>query len=126
MDFEQLLPFAFFALIGSIFAAAILLEIRRNKALLALSARLRMNYVKKPDTHLLDGHAFFKLFNQGRSRTASNLMERSEGEFYTACFDYRYVTGSGKHSTTHRQSVVSISNPKINIPYFLLEPENFF
>lgn len=125
MDFKQYLPIVFIALGAGIFATAILLEIRRNKALQALSVRLHMNYVKRPGPYLLGEHAFLNLFNQGRAQEASNLIERSESGLYTACFDYSYVTGSGKNNTTCRQSVVTISNPNVRIPHFLLEPENF-
>lgn len=125
MNIEQHLPFIFIALFASIFAIAILSEIRRGKALRTLSAQLRMNYTKKPGAQLLGKHAFFNLFNQGRSRVAVNLMERSDGGLQIAFFEYRYVTGSGKHSSTHRQSVVSVSGPNTCVPNFMMEPENF-
>src|SRR4030095_8268744 len=42
----------------------------------------------------------------------------------TALFDYVYVTGHGKHSATHHQSVVYFEPRDLNIPFFSLRPEH--
>ncbi len=40
-------------------------------------------------------------------------------------FGYQYTTGSGKNSSTHKQTVVAIESNNFNCPAFYLEPENF-
>src|SRR5207237_8398116 len=43
-----------------------------------------------------------------------------------AVFDYVYVTGYGKNSQTHYQTVVYIEPAKLRVPYFSVRPEGFF
>ncbi len=38
-------------------------------------------------------------------------------------FDYRYTTGSGKHSHTHQQTVAALYSDDLRIPEFTLRPE---
>jgi len=125
MNANHLIPIVFFSLAGLSVLLWLLFEHKRNKALRALADRLQMDYTKKPDPHVLSEHTFFDLFNHGRSRRATHLLHRSINDLSTSYFEYSYVTGHGKHSSTHRQSIASISNSAITFPHFVLTPENF-
>lgn len=125
MDLDVLFPVGVFLLVAVIIVVGLLFEHKRNKRLEELAGQLRMSYTKKPDPQVLHHHAGFHLFNQGHSRNAANLMERSLSGTDTAYFEYRYTTGHGKNSSVHRQSIISVSNPGVSFPQFVLGPENF-
>lgn len=62
----------------------------------------------------------FKLFNQGRSRTFRNVMRGAKDRAALGLGDYRYTTGSGKHSTTHHQTFCVVRHPGLKVPHFFL------
>jgi hypothetical protein len=68
----------------------------------------------------------FSLFNQGHSKSITNLIYGEREGVKTALFDYEYVTGYGKNRTTHRQSVVYFEPRDLNLPFFSLCPERTF
>ena len=59
------------------------------------------------------------IFNQGRSRTARDLVRGDEPRFVEFA-NYRYVTGSGKNQTTHRWGYVAIKLD-VPLPHILLD-----
>jgi len=67
----------------------------------------------------------FGLFNSGHSKSISNVMFGHSNGVKAALFDYTYVTGHGKHRTTHYQSVVYFEPTDLHLPFFSLRPENF-
>ena len=73
-----------------------------------------------------DGLRFeqFALASRGRSAQISNVIVADSGELRIVIFDFRYVTGSGKNKTTHRQTVVQIESDSLALPSFTLGPEN--
>jgi hypothetical protein len=68
----------------------------------------------------------FPLFNQGHSKSITNLMYGEREGVKAAVFDYEYVIGYGKNRTTHRQSVVYFEPPDLDLPFFSLRPERTF
>lgn len=62
----------------------------------------------------------FKLFNQGRSRQLKNVMRGAKERAQVALADYKYVTGGGKSSTTHRQTVCVVRYPGLHLPHFFV------
>ncbi|MEW5742626.1 MAG: hypothetical protein AB1938_27160 [Myxococcota bacterium] len=60
----------------------------------------------------------FKLFNQGHSRRLSNAMRGVRDRVAVAVADYRYTTGSGKHSHTHHQTICTVRVPGMTLPHF--------
>lgn len=66
-----------------------------------------------------------ELFNTGRSRSAANSIQVRSGDFTINFFDYSYVTGSGKHRSTHNFTLALIDCPRVQIPDFELKPETF-
>ncbi|HAT71997.1 MAG TPA: hypothetical protein DCS63_04200 [Elusimicrobia bacterium] len=117
------------AVILAIAAAAIGLNVysgwRRRKALeaLALSAGLPL-LAEGPSLESLEATGL-EIFRLGRSRKASNLIQISSSSGELRFFDYRYTTGSGKHSSTHNFTLALIECSRCQVPDFDLKPENF-
>ena len=89
-----------------------------------MAKHLNMDYTKKPGPQMEKYHLFFDLFNKGRGKKVFHSMTRSLPELQMNYFEYQFVTGHGKSSTTHRQSVVSITGSTIHLPQFIMQPEN--
>ncbi|MBN1764791.1 MAG: hypothetical protein JW860_06000 [Sedimentisphaerales bacterium] len=113
--------------LGGIIAAYIT-ERKRRADLLELAARLGFNYRHKDDQRLLAQLSLFHLCSQGRprSRKVFNILEGAIEDNFITIFDYRYTVGSGKHSQTHTQTVIWFLCDRLNLPKFLLKPENIF
>lgn len=103
---------------------AFYLEARRRKALEALAASMGLAFSKDgPDQGELE-RTGVEVFRLGHSRKASNLIETQNSSGRLRFFDYKYVTGSGKHSQTHSFTVALISC-RCQVPFFDLKPESF-
>jgi hypothetical protein len=68
------------------------------------------------------GH--FRFFTHGYNPRFQDFLLRSQGDRRLCVFQFSYIIGSGKNRTTHIQSVVLVVSSKMNLPAFLLEPEN--
>ena len=68
------------------------------------------------------GH--FRFFTHGYNPRFQDFLQRTTGDRSVCVFQFSYITGSGKSRTSHIQSVVLIVSSKMNLPSFLLEPEN--
>jgi hypothetical protein len=66
----------------------------------------------------------FALFNQGHTKSITNVMYGEIDGVKTALFDYEYVTGSGKNRSAYNQSVAYFEPPGLSLPLFSLRPEN--
>jgi hypothetical protein len=66
----------------------------------------------------------FRLFSQGTSHRATNLMRMSRSGDEVLIFDHQHTVGSGKNRSTHRQTVVHIRSPRLALPPFVLSPEH--
>ncbi|MDH5588751.1 MAG: hypothetical protein OEZ65_13015 [Gemmatimonadota bacterium] len=119
-----ILVFAVIAL--GIFAYAAVQAERRATALAAAAERLGFSYRPLGPDHLHETLAHFHLFSQGRDRAVENHLSGSTGDIEVQCFDYRYTTGGGKNSRTYRQSVILFRWPVLDLPEFVLRPENIF
>lgn len=101
-------------------------ENKRTEALSEFAAELSLDFSAKQDDVLLETLKVFNLFNSGHSRKMKNVI-KGETEIATiAIFDYTYVTGHGKHQTTHSQTVVAMKSDDLKIPSFTLRPESLF
>jgi hypothetical protein len=123
------LPFVFMALTVAAVVAAIVVARRvsqeRADGLRALAAELGWTYLERVDFHAVPDLERFELFKSGRSKRLSNLLTSPAGERRAILFDYKYVTGSGKSSHTHRQTVFYATTDDLTLPPFSLRPENF-
>lgn len=71
-----------------------------------------------------EGLDAYSPFGQGHSRRVSNLMLGEKSGLRWAMFDYVYVTGSGKHQTTHTYGIL-LSWIPYRLPRLSISPENF-
>ncbi|QDV28042.1 hypothetical protein [Aureliella helgolandensis] len=68
----------------------------------------------------------FPLASRGRSQESTNSIVADSGELRMVVFDFKYVTGSGKNKSVHRQSVMMASSDRLHLPEFTLTPESFW
>jgi hypothetical protein len=100
-------------------------ERERTEALRQVAAQLRWNFAEQPPLNMIPNCENFGLFNSGHSKRIRNLMYGEVSGIKAGIFDYIYVTGSGKSSQTHYQTVVYLEPGNLRVPYFSLRPENF-
>lgn len=105
-------------------------EKRRTQELSELAQKLGLRFEKSTRQTTQKKLAHFNLFQQGRRRRARNELwvseQTMEGHKETTTFGYQYTMGSGKHSTTHRQTIFSITHPAFQLPQFEIKPERFY
>ncbi|MEZ6095544.1 MAG: hypothetical protein R3C03_15155 [Pirellulaceae bacterium] len=130
MKLDALIPFL---MVGGILAAiglfvwwAHVMEKKRREALAAMAEQMGLMYKQDGDGELHQRIGGFSLFNQGHSRKLYNVILGETDEVRIAIFDYQYTTGSGKHKTTHSQTVASLESPRLHVPDFSMRPEGFF
>jgi hypothetical protein len=117
----------FLALAAGILALALYHEKKRREALEQVAAQLGMRFsAQLPEeirSRLLQ--AGFGLFERGHGRRFYNSMSKRliDGTEITV-FDYQYTRGSGKSSSTYRQSVFYAYHEDLHLPRFRLHPEN--
>ncbi len=121
------------AVLGSI-VGSIVMDKRRTRRFEEVAAELQLQFFpdvtrlgsemsgKFPLSHQL---LSFKLASVGRGRRCRNMLFGDAGGMELAIFDYQYTTGSGKNSSTKRQSVMYMSKAGHNFPHFMLRPEWF-
>lgn len=120
--FDNYLVIAFIGLFILIPALAYYFDWRRRRALEDLASSMGLRYVKDgPEPHKFDGSGL-EIFRLGHSRRASSLIEVPVSGGNIMVFDYKYVTGSGKHSQTHNFTLALISC-RGQVPHFDLKPE---
>ena len=88
--------------------------------------QMGLQFVDDPNGKAYREFDKFKLFNRGRSRRMTNLVEGDSGDVKISIFDYRFTTGSGKQSTTHNQTIIALKSQLLGCPEFTMRPEGFF
>jgi len=125
----QFMPFVFFgcfiALFGVIAVITWLLDRKRSDDLANLAVELGLEFSKQGSPNV-PGLGRFQLFSRGRRRKTYNVMKGSVEGVHAAVFDYRFTTGSGKSTTTHKQTVCAIFDDRLNLPLFQMRPEGFW
>lgn len=101
-------------------------EKRRREAFCQISRELGFEYQDRLDGFPQPGMERLRLFHRGRGRRSRNILTGRYNGMSVTLFDYRYVTGSGKHRRTHNQSVAAFHLERIHLPLFALAPENIF
>mgnify|MGYP001165212257 FL=1 len=119
----------FVCFFGFIFYIGRLQAKKRTEAMRAIAESLEMEFVAEkcdPNTLGLDG---IDLFKKGRSRQVLNLIKGTFEDTNAFIFDYHYVTGGGKNSSHHSQTVIAYeicSKDGFQLPQFTCKPERFF
>ncbi len=70
--------------------------------------------------------AEFHLFKQGSVDAIKSILSGTKKQVDIALIDFIFTTGSGENRSTHRQSVIYLASPHLDLPPFLLRPEHFF
>jgi hypothetical protein len=127
---EEFLPFIILGGIVVLVVGGIVYSMyaakKRREDMLAAAESMGLIFVPDGDSSLQSQLAHFKLFNQGRGKKMSNLIQGDSGEVKIAIFDYQYTTGSGKNSNTHHQSIVALQSADLVCPDFSMRPEGMF
>src|SRR5882724_12882599 len=109
--------------------AALLILYRRKQArartqiMQAAAAQLGWTFSAAAPWNYLPGLDRFTLFNQGHNKEIRNMMYGQASGIKTAVFDYVYITGSGRSTARHYQTVVYLEPVNLALPYFSLRPE---
>lgn len=101
-------------------------EKKRTAALKNLAAELHLQFFPTGDASLVEALDKFHLFSQGYSKKIRNMLHGENQNTELAIFDYRYTTGSGKNSTTSKQTVIYFRSPTLDLPHFAVRPEGIF
>jgi hypothetical protein len=102
-------------------------EKKRRDALDGLATRMGLAFDPNPDRHLhrTYGHS---VFQKGHSRQATNniygLLPLAGYLIQVRMADYKYVTGHGKNSQTHRISFAAFHLPWMGTPDLLVRKEH--
>lgn len=121
----------FLIFIGCLLFVAVLvvgqyyLEKKRTDAMERVASSLGFTFCKSVLSVPIE-FGGFDLFTMGRSQGFTNLMKGDANGVTVAIFDFKYVTGSGKHTHTTRQTVIGFRSSRLLLPEFVLRPENFF
>ena len=107
------------ALIGGIVYLAWLMEKKRTEAMTAW-AQAHGYVFEGPAQPLIDELQAFKLFNQGRARTAKNMLRGAKEPGAVRICDYQFTTGSGKHQQVHQQTICVLKTPGRQAPHFFV------
>lgn len=99
-------------------------EKKRIKALEDIAMQLGFSFNKNMDPEIILGN--FKIFNKGRSRKSSNLMQGTRSGIKWTIFEYQFRTGGGRNSSTEKQTVAMVKLKNANLPHFYLSQKNIF
>jgi hypothetical protein len=112
-------------LVGGIIYGSYVAEKKRAEAFQRVAGEMGFDFLPKGDATFFQSLSGFHLFSQGHSKRHSNLMRGRTQDLEVAIFDYRYVTGSGKHSHTWNHTVIAFRFEGAALPDFSLRPESF-
>jgi carbonic anhydrase len=99
---------------------------KRTKTLAQLAPSLSFTFSAKDGQSLISTLGGFHLFSLGYSRRITNIFSGKFNLIPVKVFDYRYTTGGGKSSHTWQQTVMIFEPDKLQMPRFMLRPENLF
>lgn len=116
--------FGFLVVIG--IAYGIYADKKRRQGMIAAAQQFGLSYSETKSALMNTVYPFITLFQKGHSRTAKNVLRGNMDKFAMELFDYRYTEGSGKHSSTHWNSVCILTVPGQKFKYILLRTEGFF
>ncbi len=123
-------PAVVLGIVGTVIYISKKREKRREKArtekLTAIFMDLGFPFQAALDPARLEHLSSFPLMNIGHSKKLKNVITVETPQADIAMFDYRYVTGHGKHRKVHQQTVMSVESTVLIQPNFNLYPEGFW
>lgn len=127
---EKFLPFIFIAglllFIVSRFIYSHFATKKRLANMEAVASELGLTWFESGNSDHISNHSRFNLFNQGRARQVSNVIEGVTDEVRICIFDYQFTTGHGKQQRTTKQTVASLTSDQLSCPEFSMRPEGIF
>jgi hypothetical protein len=121
-----IIPLGVIVIAGIVFIATRYFSKQRTKAIQQTAESLSFMFSEKGDKTLMDEFNGFHLFSLGYARRISNVLTGKFNLAPVTIMDYKYTTGGGKNSHTWQQTVLVIECGKLQLPRFLLRPENLF
>ena len=116
---------AFFAFAGALMYWSYVANKKRIEGFEQEAEAMGLNFTQQPADSFMAHYGHFKLFNRGRRRGVSNLIEGDSGDVTLRIFDYKFTTGSGKQTRHHVQTIASLKSSQLNIPSLTIHPEGF-
>ncbi|KAA3613404.1 MAG: hypothetical protein DWQ01_02450 [Planctomycetota bacterium] len=101
-------------------------EKNRTQKFKEIADQVRLSFEEKGDGWISGLENQFPLFSRGRSKRIRNVLRGKTKNAEISIFDYRYVTGGGRNSSTHKQSVILLQSEGMELPAFAMRPENIF
>jgi hypothetical protein len=100
-------------------------EEERSVAWRATAGQLGFAYEAESETLAADLQTL-KTFRQGRGHKATNTLRGENEGIALTLTDYRYTTGSGKNSTTHRLTLCALQAESLALPHAYLRRQMKF
>ena len=116
---------AFFAFAGALMYWSYVANKKRIEGFAQQAEAMGLNFTQQPADSFMAHYGHFKLFNRGRRRGVSNLIEGDSGDVTLRIFDYKFTTGSGKQTRHLVQTIASLKSSQLNIPSLTIHPEGF-
>ena len=88
-------------------------SMKRRQAMMALAARLGLNFYPGKDRDMARRYRFLDKLRAGRDRYAFNILTGGYQDNDVTVFDYHYKTGSGKDTHHHYLSFFLLKMPVI-------------
>ncbi len=123
-------PIGFFVIVVlvilGVVIGAIIADKRRTEAIKQLADSLGLAFQQQTSVEQLEMFKQISYFSQGRSHQIRNLLSGSTDVTAIYILDFHYTVGSGKNSSTKRQTVVALASNELEVPGFDLAPESIF
>ncbi len=103
---ERFLPFLIIGIMTAVMIYAWRREKKRRQILLGWAKRNNWHFRPEKRSDMDSEYPGIKLFDQGHTRQARNIITGHFQGMPVSCLDYQYVTGSGKNRSTHSFGVV--------------------
>ena len=111
----------------AVFYAIFTREKKRRARLVDVVGGMGLEFQPLGDPQLLSRLGGFPLMNVGRRQELKNLVLGNTSQGQLALFDFRYITGHGKHQRTRRQTVIAMEAAELGqLPAFNMRPEGFW
>jgi hypothetical protein len=98
-------------------------ETQRIEQMRFVAEQMGFSYRAEGEPGLQERLGPFHLFSKGHSRKIQNVLRREIHDIAVTLFEYRYRTNSGKHTQTHRQTVLLFETARLQLPLFSLRPQ---
>jgi len=101
---------------------------KRKEALQQTAAEMGYSFLPedKEFNAQLAASSPFEILSKGRNSKAYNILRGQRRDAQAAQFDYKYITGSGRSSQTHRLTLVLLTLEQAELVPFTLRGRGFF